>query len=177
MATKVSGIYGLIRLSSDVFPPSAQLDQVFLVVGAVSIVVGAFAAIGQTDMKRLLAHSSISQVGYIILGLGAGPIGVIGATFHLFNHAIFKSLLFVTSSALEKQVGTTDMNKMGGLDNRMRITSATGLLAMLYRERLRETRGVDEREFFAAVVATDTFKLGLAGHHWLWHGCACERHA
>ncbi len=146
IATKVSGVYGLIRLSIYVFPYSAQLNQVFLVVGAVSIVVGAFAAIGQTDLKRMLAYSSISQVGYIILGLGAAPasfagqvpgannilyLGAIGAIFHLFNHAIFKSLLFVTSSALEKQVGTTDMNKMGGLDSRMRITSATGLLAML----------------------------------------------
>jgi proton-translocating NADH-quinone oxidoreductase chain N len=131
IVTKVSGIYGLIRLATSVFPPSAQLDQVFLVVGAISIVVGAFAAIGQTDMKRLLAYSSISQVGYIILGLGAGPIGVIGAIFHLFNHAIFKSLLFVTSSALEKQLGTTDMDKMGGLDSRMKITSATGMVAML----------------------------------------------
>ena len=131
IVTKVSGIYGLIRLASGVFPPSAQLDQVFLVIGAVSIVVGAFAAIGQSDLKRMLAYSSISQIGYIILGLGAGPIGVVGAIFHLFNHAIFKSLLFVTSSSLEKQVGTTDMNKMGGLDSRMRITSVTGLLAML----------------------------------------------
>jgi len=111
-----------------------------LLIGAVSIVVGALAAIGQKDMKRMLAYSSISQVGYIVLGLGAGlgansktvmALGIAGAILHLFNHAIFKSLLFVTSSALEQRTGTTDMNRLGGLDSRMRITSATGLLAML----------------------------------------------
>jgi proton-translocating NADH-quinone oxidoreductase chain N len=147
IVTKVSGIYGLICLSVYVFPHSEQLNQAFLAVGALSAIVGAFAAIGQTDMKRMLAYSSISQVGYIVLGLGAVPVngnatlqagsavvlslGVVGAIFHLFNHAIFKSLLFVTSSSLEKQLGTTDMYKMGGLDSRMRITSATSLLGML----------------------------------------------
>jgi multicomponent Na+:H+ antiporter subunit D len=148
IATKVSGIYGLIALSVYVFPQSEQLNQALLLVGAVSIIVGAFAAIGQTDMKRLLAYSSISQMGYIVLGLGAVPaagalikdpvtgkvvvaLGVVGAVFHMFNHAIFKSLLFVTSSSVEKQTGTTDMTRLGGLDNRMRITSWTGLVAML----------------------------------------------
>jgi multicomponent Na+:H+ antiporter subunit D len=95
-------------------------------------VVGALAALWQDNLKRLLAYSSISQVGYIILGLGCGsPLGVLGAVFHLFNHSVFKSLLFVNSAAVEQRVGTTDMNRMGALGGRMPITSVTSLIAVL----------------------------------------------
>jgi multicomponent Na+:H+ antiporter subunit D len=132
VVTKVSGIYALVRLAIDVFPITPAMSQVLLLVGAVSIIVGAVAAIGQSDLKRMLSYSSISQMGYIVLGVACGsPLGVVGAVFHLFNHAIFKSLLFVNSAALEQRVGTTDMNRMGGLGSRMPVTSASSALAML----------------------------------------------
>ena len=132
VATKASGIYALVRLIATIFPMSVPLNQVLMVVGLISIVIGALAAIGQTDMKRMLAYSSISQVGYIVLGLGCGTaLGVAGAVFHMFNHAVFKSLLFVNSADLEQRLGTTDMRKMGGLGSRMRVTSATSVIAML----------------------------------------------
>jgi proton-translocating NADH-quinone oxidoreductase chain N len=132
IATKVSGIYALIRVVTDVFPKDPVLSHALMLVGAVSIAVGAFAALTQQDLKRLLAYSSISQVGYIILGLGCGtPLAVAGAIFHLFNHAIFKSLLFVNSAALEDQLGTTDMGRMGGLGARMPVTGATNVVAAL----------------------------------------------
>ena len=136
-----------------VLPASAAVNQTLMLVGAASIVVGALAAIGQKDLKRMLAYSSISQVGYIILGLGVGlatlkpvagampgamnwtfgamSLGLVGAIFHLFNHAIFKSLLFVNAAAVEQQVGTTQMSKMGGLSPRMPVTNATNVLAIL----------------------------------------------
>jgi formate hydrogenlyase subunit 3/multisubunit Na+/H+ antiporter MnhD subunit len=77
---------------------------------------------------------------------------------HMFNHAIFKSLLFVTSSALEKQLGTTDMYRMGGLDTRMRITSVTGLLAML------STAGVPPLAGFWSKLLI-IMALWQTGHH------------
>jgi proton-translocating NADH-quinone oxidoreductase chain N len=132
IVTKVSGIYALIRLSTVVFSPSDSINNVLLIVGTISIVAGALAALRQDDFKKMLAYSSISQVGYIILGLGCGTgLGVAAAVFHLFNHSIFKSLLFVNSAAVEQQVGTTDMNKMGGLESKMRLSSITSLIAML----------------------------------------------
>ena len=132
IATKVSGIYLLIRLAGYVFPPSAPLNHVLLALGAVSVVVGALAAMTQKDMKRLLAYSSISQVGYIILGLGCGsPLGLAGAVFHLFNHAVFKSLLFANAAALEHRLGTTDMDRMGGLGSRMPVTGLTSVIGLL----------------------------------------------
>jgi multicomponent Na+:H+ antiporter subunit D len=132
IATKASGIYALIRLMTAVFPPDKSVNAVLMLVGTVSIIVGALAAISQTDIKRLLAYSSISQVGYIVLALGCGtPLAVAGAIFHLFNHAIFKSLLFVSSAAVEQRTGTTDMNSLGGLGSRMPVTSMTSAVAAL----------------------------------------------
>ncbi|MFZ0033902.1 MAG: proton-conducting transporter membrane subunit [Sedimentisphaerales bacterium] len=132
IATKASGIYALIRLVTSVFAGNDSINNVLLLVGVVSILVGAFAALGQSDFKRMLAYSSISQVGYIILGLGCGTsLGIVGAVFHLFNHSIFKSLLFINSAAVEQQSGTTDMNKLGGLGAKMPVTSITSLIAFL----------------------------------------------
>ena len=106
IATKTSGIYALIRLTTSVFANNESVNHILLLAGVISILVGAFAAIGQSNFKRMLAYSSISQVGYIILALGCGTnLAIIGAVFHLFNHSIFKSLLFVNSAAVETQSG------------------------------------------------------------------------
>jgi multicomponent Na+:H+ antiporter subunit D len=132
IVTKVSGIYALIRLVTNVFGPSGSVNNILLAIGIVSVLVGALAALAQDDYKKMLAYSSISQVGYIILGLGCGTeIGIAAAIFHLFNHSIFKSLLFVNSVAVEQQTGTTDMNKMGGLEAKMPFSNATSLIAVL----------------------------------------------
>lgn len=132
IGTKISGIYALIRLAVSVFGPLSAMNEVLLFVGAVSIVLGALAALGQRNVKWLLAYSSISQVGYIVLGLGCGtPLALMGAVFHFFNHAILKSLLFVNSASLEDRVGTTDMGRMGGLGAGMPVTSVTSTLAAL----------------------------------------------
>lgn len=130
IVTKVAGIYVLLRLVTNVFGPANPINSIILVVGIISILVGALAALWQNDFKKVLAYSSISQVGYIILGLGCGtPLGFAGAIFHLFNHSIFKSLLFVNSAAVEQQIGSTDMNRMGGLGAKMPVSNATSLIA------------------------------------------------
>ncbi len=132
IVTKVSGIYGLIRLVAYVFPPSASLNEVLMLVGIVSIIVGALAALKQTNMKWIFAYSSVSQIGYIVLAVGCGtPLAIAAAVLHVFNHAIFKSLLFVNAAAVEQSTGTTDMGKLGGLGSRMPYTNATSVIALL----------------------------------------------
>lgn len=132
IVTKTTGVYTLIRLSGSVFQNSFHLNYVFLVVGILTIVVGALAAMWQKDMKRMLAYSSVSQVGYIILALGAAsPLGAAAAAFHLFNHAIFKGQLFINAAAVEAQTGTRDMDQMGGLSAKMPVTSWTSVVAFL----------------------------------------------
>lgn len=132
IVTKVSGVYTLIRLVAEVFGATPRICQVLLFVGALSIVAGALAALGQKDFKRMLAYSSISQVGYIILSLGAGgALGIAGAVFHLFNHTIFKTQLFMNAAAVEAQTGSRDLDTMGGLASRMPVTGATSVVALL----------------------------------------------
>jgi len=131
IVTKVAGIFTLIQLTRNVF--ALQVPSFLLMaIGTLSIAVGAFAALGQKNFKRMLAYSSISQIGYIIIGLGAAnAIGVAGAILHLFNHSVFKTLLFVNAAAVEKESGTVDMDKLGGLSNKMPVTGFTSVLAFL----------------------------------------------
>ena len=132
IATKISGVYVLLRLFGSVFVLNPAFQSILLFAGAFSIVLAAFAALTQDDFKRMLSYSSISQIGYIILALGCGtPLAFAGAVFHFFNHAIFKSLLFVNSAALEKQYGSTDMNKLTGIGSRMPVTATTSLVGLL----------------------------------------------
>jgi proton-translocating NADH-quinone oxidoreductase chain N len=132
IVTKTVGIYTLIRIVNSVFGLNNSLQNILLILGTLSIVAGALAALGQNNFKRMLAYSSISQVGYIVLGLGCGTaLGIAGAIFHLFNHSIFKSLLFVNAAAVETQTGTGDMDKLSGLGKNMPITSTASILASL----------------------------------------------
>jgi multicomponent Na+:H+ antiporter subunit D len=109
-----------------------------------SIVIGGLLAIGQWDFKRLLAYSSIGQIGYVTLGLGVGArvlatggtrslaaLAILGGLFHLINHAAFKSLLFLASGAIQHATGTRDMKMMSGLSQRMPITAGATNFAAL----------------------------------------------
>jgi multicomponent Na+:H+ antiporter subunit D len=132
IVTKASGLFTIIRLLTSLGGGSANVNQILMAVGAISIVGGALAALGQKDIKRMLAYSSISQMGYIIIAFAAGTnLGMIAALFHFFNHAIFKSQLFANAAAIEKQLGIRDMDKMGGLAARMPVTGTTSALASL----------------------------------------------
>jgi multicomponent Na+:H+ antiporter subunit D len=131
IVTKAGGVYAILRLLMDVFPQIALIQDVFAFIGIVSIVVGALLAMGQNDFKKMLAYSSISQIGYIIVGAACGtPLGFLGAFLHFFNHATFKSLLFVNAAAVEKQTGTTDLDKIM-LGGKMKVTASTSVLAFL----------------------------------------------
>ncbi len=129
---KSLGIYALCRIFYNVMGITPAVTSILLFLGTLSMVVGALLAIGQRDIKRLLAYSSISQVGYIILGLGLGtPLGILGGLFHLFNHSIFKSLLFLNSGAVEYATGTRDLQQMGGLAKKMPVTATTAMTASM----------------------------------------------
>ncbi len=129
---KSLGVYTLCRVFYNVIGINSSLSLILMVLGTLSMVIGVFLAIGQWDFKRLLAYHSISQIGYVILGIGLGtPLGMIGGLFHLFNHSVFKSLLFLNSGAVEYATGTRDLQKMGGLMTKMPITGTTSLVASM----------------------------------------------
>jgi multicomponent Na+:H+ antiporter subunit D len=129
---KVSGVYALMRVYRDVLLCDVQIGKALFILAVASIIVGALGAMGQNDIKRMLAFSSVSQIGYIILGVATGSyLGYLGAMMHFFNHATFKSLLFVNSTVIMHQTGTRDMTKMGGLSERMPITGISSVLGLL----------------------------------------------
>jgi len=89
---KVLGVYALIRIFFNIFGINNAILSVFMFLGVLSMLVGVILALSQWDFKRLLAYHSISQIGYVMLGIGLGtPLGILGGLFHLFNHSVFKS--------------------------------------------------------------------------------------
>ena len=129
---KSLGVYALCRIFFNVIGMTQTTLSILMFLGALSMVIGVFLAIGQWDLKRLLAYHSISQIGYVVLGLGLGaPLGILGGLFHLFNHSVFKSLLFLNSGAVEYSANTRDLKEMGGLSSRMPVTGTTSLIASM----------------------------------------------
>lgn len=131
---KAIGIYALARIFFNVLGLGGNESILYLlmVLGTVSMVCGALLAIGQKDFKRLLAYSSISQIGFIVFAFGLGtPLGFLGGLFHLLNHSVFKSLLFLNSGAIVYSTGNRDLEKMGGLNAKMPVTGTTSLIASM----------------------------------------------
>ena len=126
-ATMVAaGVY-LVGRFYPVFSPEALL--VIAYVGCITLFLAATIAITATDIKRVLAYSTISQLGYMMLGLGLG--GWVAGMFHLLTHAFFKGLLFLCSGSVIHAVHTNEMTAMGGLRKKMPITAYTMLIGCL----------------------------------------------
>ena len=131
---KLLGIYFLARLSFDIFIVKANsaMSLVLLIVGAITIIAAVMMALIQHNMKRLLSYHAVSQVGYMVLGIGtANPIGIAGGLFHMLNNAIYKNALFLSAGAVEKEAGTTELDKLGGMAHFMPITFLCCLIASL----------------------------------------------
>jgi len=129
---KAIGIYVIARIVFNIFGVSQELLQILRWMGIASMITGGLLALGQWDMKRLFAYSSISQVGYVVLGLGLGtPLGIIGGLFHLMNHSVIKSLLFLNAGAVEYATDTRDLHRLGGLNQKMPVTANTSMVASL----------------------------------------------
>jgi formate hydrogenlyase subunit 3/multisubunit Na+/H+ antiporter MnhD subunit len=134
------GIYGLLRVVVLFGPPPAWWGWVVLGLGACSGVLGVVWALAQHDIKRLLAFHSVENIGIILLGIGAGALGVAyghpliavlgfaGAALHTFNHALFKSLLFLGAGSVIHATGTREIDRLGGLARRMPTTAAVFLV-------------------------------------------------
>ncbi len=129
---KTLGVYVLVRLFYNVLGAPPLFLKMFMIFGSISILVASFLAMGQWDFKRLLAYSSISQIGFILLGLGIGTRwAILGAIFHILNHAIFKALLFYNAGTVEMVLGTRDLRQMGNLTKILPYTTATSMCGTL----------------------------------------------
>lgn len=127
---KLLGIYLLARISLHMFELNSALKLILLIIGAVTIILAVMMALIQHNLKKLLAFHAVSQVGYMVMGIGTGvPIGIVGGLFHMLNHAIYKCCLFLGAGAVEKRTGTTELEELGGIVKVMPVTFIAMLIA------------------------------------------------
>jgi formate hydrogenlyase subunit 3/multisubunit Na+/H+ antiporter MnhD subunit len=127
---KLLGIYFLTRIALDIFSLDRAMSLLMMIIGAVTIFFAVMMALIQHDLKKLLSFHAVSQVGYMVLGIGTGSvIGILGGIFHMLNNSLYKTLLFLNAGAIEKRTGTTDLSKLGGLAKYMPITFITCVVA------------------------------------------------
>jgi formate hydrogenlyase subunit 3/multisubunit Na+/H+ antiporter MnhD subunit len=138
-----TGVYGLLRVAALLGAPPAWWGWMLLLLGLASAVLGVLWALGQHDLKRLLAYHSVENIGIILLGLGMGVLGTAyghpgaaalgysGALLHTLNHALFKSLLFLGAGAVGRATGTREIDRLGGLAGAMPRTAAAFLVGSL----------------------------------------------
>jgi len=141
-------MYALYRVCFTLFGITLNMYTVgwlVIILGMLSMFVGVTMAIPQTDIKRLMAYHAISQSGYMLLGVGVGlavlgnpealatygRAAMSGGIFHIINHAMYKGLLFLTAGALFYRVGHRDLNRMGGLGHKMKLTSIFFIIGAL----------------------------------------------
>ncbi|MCK4538166.1 MAG: NADH-quinone oxidoreductase subunit L [Candidatus Krumholzibacteria bacterium] len=128
---KLLGIYllGLLTLRIFAIEPGGALSMMMMIVGVCTIIFAVLMALVQHNLKKLLSFHAISQVGYMVLGVGSGiPVAIAGGLFHMVNHAIYKSGLFLGAGAVEKMTGTTELEDLGGLAKLMPVTFITMII-------------------------------------------------
>ncbi|NQT46050.1 MAG: hypothetical protein HQ593_01050 [Candidatus Omnitrophica bacterium] len=129
---KLLGIYFLVRISTDIFKLNVAMQTFLMALGSFTIIAAVMMALVQHNYKRLLGYHAVSQVGYMILGIGTGTaIGIAGGLFHMLNNAIYKCCLFFAGGAVEKERHTTELDQLGGLARFMPITFVTCLVSAL----------------------------------------------
>lgn len=168
------GLFGILRVSID-FLGASQLwwGYMVLIFGACSAVLGVLFALAEHDLKRLLAYHTVENIGIILMGMGIGMIGIanqqpalvvlglLGALYHLLNHAIFKSLLFMGTGSVMFRLHTRDMDKMGGLAKLMPWTALAFLIGAMAISALPPLNGFVSEWFIYQALLSMT-KLGTS---------------
>lgn len=149
-----AGIFLVARLTP-VLGGSALWQGTIAIVGLTSLLFGSFMALRQTDLKALLAYSTISQLGLIMCLLGIGTeAAIIAAVFHLFNHSAFKGSLFLMTGIVDHETGTRDMTLLRGLGKVMPVTAAVAFVGSLSMAGLPPFSGFLSKELFLTSVAS-----------------------
>ncbi|HWK64713.1 MAG TPA: monovalent cation/H+ antiporter subunit A [Rhizobiaceae bacterium] len=150
-----AGVFLLARF----WPVMAGTDQWFFILGfagMITLVLGAYFAIFQQDLKGLLAYSTISHLGLITMLISLGsPLGLVAAIFHMVNHATFKASLFMAAGIIDHEAGTRDMRKLSGLFSYMPITATLAMVASAAMAGVPLLNGFLSKEmFFAEAIET-----------------------
>ena len=165
----VAGVYLVARLFPIYAISAPGVLEVIMYVGAFSALIAAVIACTQTDIKRVLAYSTMSQIGYMMFALGLARyggedgLGFTASMFHLFTHAFFKSLLFLGAGAVIHMLHSNEMKDMGGLRKLMPVTHATFLIACLAIAGIPPFAGFfSKEEILLAAFQSNTLIYGVA---------------
>ena len=170
---KLLGIYLLVLMTSGMFVlrPGGALGLVLAIIGVATIVIAVMIAMVQHNLKRLLSYHAISQVGYMVLGIATmTPIGIAGGVFHMLNHAIYKSCLFLCGGAVEEATGTPELDELGGLGKKMPLTFVACIVAALSISGIPPLNGFASKWMvYHGVVEMGRTQTGAAAMMWpLW---------
>jgi multicomponent Na+:H+ antiporter subunit D len=158
LLTKV-GVYAIVRTQTLLLPPGDRPQVLLLVVAGATMLVGVLGAIAQNDMKRILSFHIVSQIGYMVMGLGLfTAAGLAGAVYYIVHHIIVKTTLFLTSGLVEHRAGTGHLDRLGGLIRTAPVVAVLFLLPAL------SLAGVPPFSGFVAKLAL--IDAGLAGGWW-----------
>ena len=131
---KILGIYLLARISVFTFDLTSSMPvrNIIMIIGSVTVVAAVMMALIQKEAQRLLSFHAVSQVGYMVLGIGTAiPIGIAGGLFHMINNVIYKSALFLSIGSVRHRTGTTELERLGGMSVNMPITFFSFFIAAL----------------------------------------------
>ena len=158
LLTKV-GVYALIRSQTLLFPPDTQPGNLLLVIAALTMVVGVLGAITQNDVKRILSFHIVSQIGYMVMGLGLFTlVGLAGAVLYIIHHIVVKTTLFLVAGLIELRAGTSNLAKLSG------VARLEPLLAVLFLLPALSLAGIPPFSGFVAKLALVDAGIGAEAY-------------
>lgn len=169
---KLLGIYFLARLCVDMFHVGQGLTFLLLLLGVMTIIFASMMALIQSNYKRLISYCAVSQVGYMVVGLGLGtPLGIAGGLFHMINHALYKSGLFLAAGNIEAKTGKENLDELGGLSRAMPITFISALVCALSISGIPPFNGFASKWLIYQAIIDFGNGIGVANQFWiLWLG-------
>jgi len=167
---KLLGIYFLARILHELFIVNEWLTLIIIFLGASTIIIAVMMALIQKDYKRLLGYHAVSQVGYMVIGLGLGTLlGIIGGLFHMINHALYKSGLFLAAGCIKKQTDKDKLGDLGGISKVMPITFITALIFALSISGIPPFNGFASKWIIYQGIIEFGREAGIANKLWiLW---------
>ena len=171
---KLLGIYFLARICNNMFVLNQWLTFTLLTIGVITIITAVMMALVQHNYKRLLGFHAVSQVGYMIVGLGLGTvIGIVAGLFHMLNNVLYKTGLFLVSGNVEKKTGKTDIDDLGGLSKAMPITFICALIFALSISGIPPFNGFASKWMIYQGIIEFGQGTGIANQLWIvWLGLA-----
>jgi len=171
---KLLGIYFLARICTDMFTLNQWITFLLLLLGVMTIIFAVMMTLIQHNYKKLLGYDAVSQVGYMVLGLGLGtPLGIAGGLFHMINSALFNSGLFLSAGGVEKRTGKENLDDLGGLSKSMPITFISALVCALAISGVPPLNGFASKWIIYQGIIDFGKEPGIASQLWIvWLGLA-----